>query len=62
MADEKYLKSGAVARLLGITTTTLASWERRGILVPDLKLPSGHRLYYKKTINDFLSNMIDKVK
>lgn len=59
--ETKYIKSGEAARMLNITTTTLANWERRGILIPDRKLNSGHRLYKLETINNMLRKSIISV-
>ena len=36
---------GAVARMLGVPTATLRTWEERyGVVMPD-RSPGGHRLY-----------------
>lgn len=51
---ENWLSSGQVANMLGVTTTTLCNWERRGILVPERRLEKGHRRYSVAQINEFL--------
>lgn len=52
---ENWLSSGQVANMLGVTTTTLCNWERRGILVPERRLEKGHRRYSVAQIEDFMS-------
>lgn len=39
------LKVGDLARRTGLTVRTLHHWDQIGLLVPDQRTPSGHRLY-----------------
>ena len=53
MEDMKYYTSGQVARMFGVTITTILSWQVKGILIPDRILKSGHRRYSEKVIKEF---------
>lgn len=50
----EFLKAGEAAEILNTTPSTLANWERTGILKPDRKLPSGHRLYKRESLEKFI--------
>lgn len=52
---ENWLSSGKVANMLGVTTSTLGNWDRRGILVPERRLEKGHRRYSVAQIKKFMS-------
>ncbi len=49
-----FLKSGEAACMLHITTSTLANWDRCGVLKPDRRLASGHRLYKLESLEKFI--------
>lgn len=53
--EANWLRSGQVAAMLGVTTTTLCNWDRKGILVPERRLEKGHRRYSVAQIEDFKS-------
>lgn len=38
---------------LGVSCQTLRNYEKKGILIPQYKLPSGHRRYSKQQLDDF---------
>lgn len=40
--------------MLHITTSTLANWDRCGVLKPDRRLASGHRLYKLESLEKFI--------
>ena len=44
-SQEHWLKIGAVARLAEVSVDTVRYYERRGVLGPADRLPSGYRLY-----------------
>ena len=44
-SQEGWLKIGAVARQAHVSIDTVRYYERRGILGPAMRLPSGYRLY-----------------
>lgn len=54
MEDKKYLKVGEVARMLGVSTQTVRSYHRKGILVPEIVFDSGHRKYSVEQVEKFL--------
>ena len=45
MVQSQELRIGAVARLTGVSVDTVRYYERRGLLRPAGRLPSGYRLY-----------------
>lgn len=46
----KFYKIGETAEMLGVTTTTLRDWERKGEFIPDRKSASGTRYYSESQI------------
>lgn len=52
--DVKFIKAGEAAGMLNVTTSTLANWDKAGVLKPDRRLVSGHRLYKQETIERFI--------
>lgn len=54
------LTSGEVARKLGVSIVTVKNYEKKGILLPDKRLPSGRRYYDITKVNSFCESM--KVK
>lgn len=52
--NTEFLKAGEAAGVLGTVPSTLANWEKAGILKPDRKLPSGHRLYKRESLERFM--------
>lgn len=53
MEAEKYLKTGQVAKLLGVDRTTLQKWAKSGILIPAHKTGAGYNLYSQSQIKQF---------
>ena len=47
------LSVGEVKDILGVSYTTLTNWRLRGILVPDLSLPTGRYKYSRSQIENF---------
>ena len=45
MVQSQELRIGAVARQAGVSVDTVRYYERRGLLRPAGRLPSGYRLY-----------------
>ena len=55
--DEKMVGTSVVAKMVGITPTTVLRYAEHGILIPDAILQQGKiakRLYKQETIQDFL--------
>lgn len=44
-AEKKYLRSGELATLAGVSRDTLRHYEKKGVLPRPERLPSGYRLY-----------------
>lgn len=53
---ETYVKIGEAARMLGVSSSTLGSWQAKGILIPAQIFPSGHRRYSISQIEEFIRN------
>lgn len=51
---ETYIKIGEAARMLGVSPSTLGSWQDKGILIPAQVFPSGHRRYTVSQIQEFI--------
>lgn len=55
MKADGLIKIGEAARILGLrTTTTLARYEKRGLLYPAYKSEGGTRWYRKEDVEKFL--------
>lgn len=55
MIERDYLKSGEVARKLGLTHTTLRRWRIEGRGPEFYKTPTGHAHYPKELFEQWLS-------
>lgn len=51
---ETYIKIGEAARMLGVSPSTLGSWQDKGILVPAQIFPSRHRRYTVSQVQEFI--------
>jgi DNA-binding transcriptional MerR regulator len=49
-SQEPWLKIGAVAKRAGVSVDTVRYYERRGLLEPADRLPSGYRLYSEAAV------------
>jgi DNA-binding transcriptional MerR regulator len=49
-SQAQWLKIGAVARLSEVSIDTVRYYERRGLIGPARRLPSGYRLYDEPTV------------
>ncbi len=58
LQNERLLKIGQAARLLGLTPATLRNWERRGLLLP-VRLPGSRQRMYRL---DELVGLVEKAK
>ena len=52
--ENRLIKIGEAARMLGRSVWTLREWERKGVLIPTWKSPSGTRYYSQKLIESML--------
>lgn len=57
--DQEFLSTGKAAKLLGITPTTLRSWDKQGKLTSVLT-PGGHRLFSMKKLRIFLGDTLSE--
>ena len=53
-SDEIWYKAGEAADFIGVSLQTLRNWQRKGILIPDKVLESGHRLYSESQLEEFI--------
>ena len=55
-----FLKFGEFAYKVGVTSTTLREWERRGWLIPHHRSPSGYRYYSEEQVKQVLSGELNQ--
>lgn len=55
-----FLKIGEFANKVGVTSTTLREWERRGWLIPHHRSPSGYRYYSEEQVKQVLSGELNQ--
>lgn len=53
----KYFTTGDVARAVGVSVTTIDTYIKKGILKPDVYLPSGRRKFRKETVENFVKSL-----
>jgi len=53
--ENKLIKIGAAAKLIGVSTETLRYWDEDGILKPIVKSKGGTRYYSIDSINKLLA-------
>lgn len=53
LADFEWFQTAEVARMFGVSSTTIRAWELKGKFVPSQRTERGTRLYYKKDIEAF---------
>jgi len=49
-SQDQWLKIGSIAQRSGVSIDTVRYYERRGLLRPAQRLPSGYRLYQEPTV------------
>lgn len=54
------LTTAQASRLLGVSISTMKNYDAKGILVPDLRLPTGARRYSIETIEKFRESLESK--
>ncbi len=52
-------KTGEIAKILGVTVTTIQRWDRSGKLKAG-RLPSGHRFYTREQVDKILKGGKDE--
>lgn len=58
-----FYRTGEFARRIGVTPVTLREWERRGILLPHHRSPTGYRYYSANQVDDyFAGKLLGKVE
>lgn len=57
MINKKYYTTGDIARLVGVSNPTIRSYIQKGIIKPDIVMPSGRQKFTKETVEDFLESL-----
>ena len=58
MAENKrFFTTGDIARMIGVTNPTIRSYIEKGIIVPDIKMPSGRIKFTKETVDKFIDSL-----
>lgn len=52
--DKTFMKTGEAAEYVGVSTQTLRDYERKGLLEPHMKRESGHRIYTRQQLDEFI--------
>lgn len=55
--EPEYLSTGKAAKMLGVTPTTLRSWDKQGKFT-SIRTPGGHRLFSTKKLRIFLGDSL----
>lgn len=58
--EKEYISTGKAARLLGVTPTTLRSWDKKGKFT-SLRSPGGRRLFSVKKLRIFLGDSLSDI-
>lgn len=53
------LSGSDVARIFGVSATTVKNWRDGGFLVPIYKTPTGRYMYSEEQVNIFKQSMMD---
>ena len=63
MSDNgKYFTTGDIARLIGVSNPTIRSYISKGIIKPDMIMPSGRLKFSQATVEDFMESLKIKNK
>lgn len=54
---KKFYTTGDIAREVGVSITTIDTYIKKGILKPDVVLPSGRRKFERSTIDNFIKSL-----
>lgn len=54
---KSFLTTGDIAREIGVSITTIDTYIRKGILKPDVVLPSGRRKFERGTVDAFIKSL-----
>lgn len=59
--EEKFLKTGQVAKILHVTRDTIQDWAKKGILIPD-HTTNGYNYYTEQQVSNFLQTAENLLK
>ena len=57
MGENKYYTTGDIARLIGVSNPTIRSYINKGIIKPDMIMPSGRLKFSRETVEDFMESL-----
>lgn len=52
----EFLKISEFSMAIGVSTSTLRQWDKKGILTPHHKTPYGYRVYSQDQVDAYLTN------
>ena len=52
---KRYLKVGEVAKILGVSPQTVRDYHQQDFLIPEVILDTGHRLYSREQVEEFIN-------
>ena len=55
---EQFYKISEFAKLIGVSSVTLRTWDEKGLLRPHHVSPSGYRYYSSAQLQDYLSGRL----
>lgn len=55
MSEEELLTSTEFAKAIGVSTSTVKTWDRENIVKPYIRMPSGKRLYKRSQVSDYFN-------
>ena len=61
LKEKKFYTPGDIARMIGVTNPTIRSYINRGVIKPDLVMPSGRIKFTKETVENFLESLQIKI-
>ena len=53
-----FYKTSEFASLIGVSATTVRTWERRGYLLPHHRSPSGYRYYSDEQVAQYFKGQL----
>ena len=53
----KLYTTGDIARLIGVSNPTIRSYINKGVIKPDLVMPSGRLKFSQETVDNFMESL-----
>lgn len=55
--SNKFYTTGDIARMIGVSNPTIRSYIDKGIIKPDMIMPSGRLKFSRETVEDFMESL-----